>query len=343
MQIIEIIFPVFAIALVGYVTAVKGFFSESDIAGLSRFVFNIAIPVLLFNALAGLDLPPSIEWGFLLSYYLVVFLLYGLSVLISRFRFTHTARQQGVYGLSATYGNLGLVGIPLISVGLGEQALLPLFTIISIHSATLFFIGAIVAEREDGGEGSGGIGKRAAVTGWKSLQSLARNPIVIGLVLGLLTNRLALPLPKMIDDTLQVLGQTALPCALFVLGASLHYSAKTIGAAADGKTGQPASRNGGHPHHLRPILRGEMTEAAVLVIFKMFLHPLLVWLLAFHIFEVDPLWGAVAVMAAGMPIGINAFMFAQKYQACLHVVGQAILFSTLLAVITESVLLAIFL
>jgi predicted permease len=171
-----------------------------------------------------------------------------------------------------------------------------------------------------------------------------------------LANRLALPLPKMVNDTLQLLGQTALPCALFVLGASLHYSAKTIGAGAD--TGYmtltkkelpdtPTAPENNYLSALRvlrgKLFRGEMAEAAVLVVFKMFLHPFLVWLLAFHIFEVDPLWGAVAVMAAGMPIGINAFMFAQKYQECLQVVGRAILLSTLLAVLTESVLLAIFL
>jgi predicted permease len=47
-------------------------------------------------------------------------------------------------------------------------------------------------------------------------------------------------------------------------------------------------------------------------------------------------------MAAKMPVGINAYMFAQKYQECLRVVGTAVLISTLLAAGTQTVLLAIF-
>jgi predicted permease len=59
MQIFNTIFPVFAIAAVGYLTTRIGIFKENDIRGMSTFVFNLALPVLLFNALSNLDLPPE--------------------------------------------------------------------------------------------------------------------------------------------------------------------------------------------------------------------------------------------------------------------------------------------
>ena len=68
----------------------------------------------------------------------------------------------------------------------------------------------------------------------------------------------------------------------------------------------------------------------------MVLQPLLVWILVFRVFEVDPLWGTVAVMAAGMPVGINAYMFAQKYQTGIAVLSTAVLLSTLLAIFSQS-------
>lgn len=51
MTIIQVIFPIFAIALIGYITAYKNWLTPSDIDGVSRFVFTIAIPVLLFQSL----------------------------------------------------------------------------------------------------------------------------------------------------------------------------------------------------------------------------------------------------------------------------------------------------
>jgi predicted permease len=92
----------------------------------------------------------------------------------------------------------------------------------------------------------------------------------------------------------------------------------------------------------KPGSRGELLETMVMILLKIVIHPLLVWLLAAQLFHIDPLWAAVAVMAAGMPVGINAYMFAQKYQECLRVVGTAVLVSTLLAVGTQTVMLAIF-
>jgi hypothetical protein len=330
MQIFTTIFPVFAIAITGYITTRIGIFSENDIRGLSRFVFNLAIPVLLFNALYSLELPPEINWQFLLSYYVVVLLIFGFSVGLGRFRFTLTPRQQGVFAIGATYSNLGLVGLPIITIGLGEEALLPLLTIISIHAGILWFIGTVVTERDDGENAAHeSRNQRLLKTGWRSLKSLIRNPIIIGMILGLTFNQLPQLLPQVIINTLELFGQTSLPCALFVLGGSLAVFRP---AAANPVTPGPTPNHSG----------GELFETAVLVILKLVIHPLLVWLLASQLFHIDPLWAAVAVMAAGMPIGINAYMFAQKYQECLRVMGTAVLLSTLLAAATQTVLLAIF-
>ena len=49
MTIVQVIFPIFAIAVVGYVTAYRGMLDERDIKGISRFVFTIIIPILLFK------------------------------------------------------------------------------------------------------------------------------------------------------------------------------------------------------------------------------------------------------------------------------------------------------
>ncbi len=308
MAIIEIIFPVFAIALLGYILTYKGIFSIRDIEGISRFVFTVALPVMLFNSLAKIDLPDQLDWTFLLSYYFVIILIFFLGMWVSKRWFAFSSKEQSIFGMSSTYSNAIFIGLPLISAGLGDDALLPLFMLISIHSALLFFLVTLFAERD------GNRGRSPLSIARQTFTSLAKNPIIIGLFLGLLFNLFSIPIPTVIGTTIDIIGKTALPSALFVLGAS--FSAYK--------------------------LAGHFKEAWTIVALKLILQPLLVWLLAFVVFKVDPLWGAVAVMLAGMPVGINVYMFAQKYQVCLASVSSAIVISTTLSILTQSLLLAIF-
>ena len=308
MAIIEVIFPVFAIALLGYILTYKGIFSIRDIEGISRFVFTIALPVLLFNSLAKIDLPDQLDWVFLLSYYLIAILIFGLGMWLSKQWFAYSTKEQSVFGMGSAYSNAVLIALPLISAGLGDEALLPIYMLVSIHSAILFFLVTLFAER------NGSSGRSHLALARKTITSLATNPIIIGLALGLLFNLFSIPIPKAIGTTIDLISKTALPSALFVLGASLSAYK----------------------------LAGHFKEAWTIVALKLVLQPFLVWVLAFVIFKVDPLWGAVAVMMAAMPVGINVYMFAQKYQVCLASVSSAIVISTTLSVLTQSLLLAIF-
>jgi malonate transporter and related proteins len=309
MEIIKILFPVFAIVSLGFVIVRLNVVSAGDIHGVSRLVFNILIPILLFNSLSKVELPQEFKWRFFLAYYLVVLAIYGLAMWTSRRFFAYSHEEQGVFGMGSTYSNLVLVGLPIISAGFGEEALLPLFMIISIHSAVQFFIVTLVVEGDTSGSRS------APQIAMDTLRRLARNPIIIGLVLGLLVNLLRVPVPPMVDETLGLIGRATLPCALLVLGGSLNEYK----------------------------VAGHFAEAGTMIGLKMVLMPALVWILAFVVFRVDALWGAVAVMAAGMPVGVNAYMTAQKYQVGIATISTAFLISTLLAGVNQSLLLALFL
>lgn len=309
MQIVEILFPVFATVFAGFLIVRLNILSVRDINGISRLVFNILIPVLLFNSLSKIELPAQVEWQFFLAYYVVVLFIYALGMWTSKRFFTYTRPEQGVFGMGSAYSNLVLVGLPVITAGFGEEALLPLFMLVSIHSAVQFFIVTLVVEGDTGGNRS------VLQIGADTIGRLAKNPIIIGLALGLLVNLLRIPVPVILEETLNLVGRATLPCALIVLGGSLN-----------------AYKVAGH-----------FAEAWMMIMLKMIMMPLLVWLLAFVVFEIDPLWGAVAVMGAGMPVGINAYMTAQKYQVTIAATSTAFLISTLLAAFSQSFFLTLFL
>lgn len=306
MEIFEIIFPVLAVALVGYLSARLRFVSVQDVNSLSRFVFVILLPVFLFNSLAHVLLPERIEWSFFLAYYSVALLMYFLGMLIKRHQFNGSTKEQAIFGLGSSFGNLVLVGLPIISAVLGEQSLLPLFMLVSVHSAILFSLTTLQIQRSNhnGNSASHSILRQ-------TLADILHNPAILALAAGLAINLARIPIPQPVDDSLALISRATLPCALFVLGASL----------AEFK------------------IAGHLAEAGAIVGLKMVLHPLLVWVLVFHVFHINGLWGTVAVLAAGMPVGITTSIFANGYQAGSTSLSTAILLSTIFAVFSQPLLL----
>ncbi len=303
--IFNVIFPVFAIALAGYLLARLGVLRPPDVAGLATYVFNIAAPVLLFDSLAGLALPAEINWGYLLAYYAAAFAVFGLGMLISRARFGHSRPEQGIFGMAAAYSNTLLIGLPVVVAAFGDEALLPLLLIISPHATFLSLTVVVIAE-----SGAGDGGQR-----WEAAKATARkmllNPIILGVAAGLLFNRLGLTLPAVVAQTTELVGQSVLPCALIMLGASLTQ------------------------YRLSEYTQ----EAWVLVVLKLLAQPVLVALLLTFVFPVSAMWKAVAIITAGLPIGITVTTFAYKYQACIPSVAAATLLSTILALGTLTVML----
>ncbi|MCV2219408.1 MULTISPECIES: AEC family transporter [unclassified Thauera] len=303
--IFGIILPVFGTLGLGYVAARCGVFDEAANRGLSLFVFNFALPLMLFRAIAQAELPAAMPWGYLLSYYIGAFAVFGLAMLAGRLLFGRRLDEQAVLGLGAGFSNTGMLGIPLVMTAYGPSAALPLFVMIACHSLLMLPPTTALIEAARGGQQS------AAATLLKLGKSVLATPIIWGLSCGLAFALSGVPLPGPVDAVAGGLGAAATPCALFALGASLtRYS-----------------------------LGGNLREPLVLVALKTVMLPLLVWLLATQVFDVPPLWVATGVLLAALPAGITPYLFAQRYNVCQSSVASAVFLSTLLSVLTLTVLL----
>jgi malonate transporter len=84
-------------------------------------------------------------------------------------------------------------------------------------------------------------------------------------------------------------------------------------------------------------VRGASLEIGWLVGAKLVLHPLITWWLAFHVFELSPLFATVAVVQASLPSGVPVFVLAQQYGVFISRSSAAIAISTALSVLTVSV------
>ena len=89
-------------------------------------------------------------------------------------------------------------------------------------------------------------------------------------------------------------------------------------------------------------VKGETTEVAWLVFAKLLLHPLITWWLAYHVFELEGILPAIAVLQAALPSGVPVFVLAQQYNTFATRSSAVIVVSTAISVVTLSVLLFFF-
>jgi malonate transporter len=76
-----------------------------------------------------------------------------------------------------------------------------------------------------------------------------------------------------------------------------------------------------------------------MVALKLPLQPLAVWLLATLVFDVPPLWANVVILLAALPVGVNVYVFATRYDAGQAESAAAIVISSILSVVTLPLLL----
>ncbi|WP_442594608.1 AEC family transporter [Parapusillimonas sp. JC17] len=304
--ILNAVFPLFALILLGYLSARNRLLGPAAVETLNKFVVWMALPALLFQAMAKISWEQINQPGYLAATALGIAIVFAVSYFMDRRRRGRLA-DASIEGLAASYSNAGFMGIPLCLMLFGEASL-PAVIIATLLTACVLFAFAIVLIEIDL-QGSPHLLHTLA----KVSRSLSRNPLVVSPVLGLIVAALEWPLPYGLEQFTTLLGAAASPCALITIGLFLAQD-------------QPRARHGA-------VWR--------IVGLKLILHPLVTFVLAYWVFSMPPLWASTAVLLAALPVGTGPFMLAQLYQREPAVTSRAILISTVLSLATVSVLVAV--
>jgi predicted permease len=284
--------------------------AASSIKDLSKLAFLVLGPALLFRTMSNVrlqDMQPAI----LLAYYLAAACIFLAAFAIGGFN-----RRSAVVALTANFGNNVMIGIPLVGLAFGEAGLVHLLAVIATQSVVMLTVATVLLElavvreqRAAGGTAQRPVGQ--AVLG--ALRSAVIHPVPLPIIAGLLFNVAGLALPPVIDKPVQLLGQAFAPLALLMVGASLAQTR----------------------------VRGLWWPALQVAAAKNVLQPLLVlafaWLLG-----ITGLPLAVLVIAACMPTGANAFLFAQRYEVAQDLVTATMLVSALLSLVSLTLALSLF-
>nr|WP_306456347.1 AEC family transporter [Pseudomonas sp. LJDD11] len=204
--VIQAILPIFLLIVLGYGLGLRKVIAGENAKALSTLAFKLFMPMVLFTGMIKAPLHEGLDLSVLAGYFVPALLIFILINLLSH----RWSQRPTPFGLTASFSNNILIGIPLVGSLFGPPGLLLLFTVISIHSLLLFSFHSLYET----------VTGSAAFNARSLIASLA-NPIIIGLLAGMAVNLSGLHLPLWADQLSNWLAQAALPCSLLVLGANL--------------------------------------------------------------------------------------------------------------------------
>ena len=152
--IINVVFPGFAIILCGYLAGRKELLGDHGTEALNKFVYWVALPALLFRAMANVDMETLFNWGILSAYMGAQAATMILAMFFGTLLFRNTVPESAVNGMNAVYGNTGYMGIPLSIAAFGEAAAIPAIITAVINSSIIIGIATIqieVSQSKSGG------------------------------------------------------------------------------------------------------------------------------------------------------------------------------------------------
>lgn len=297
MGVANLVLPVFAIIVTGWLAGWSGYVSRSLADGLVHFAYNIAMPALLIVTIAQEPARNLLEWRFLLAFgggSVLCFALVFLAVRAGRGLASST-----IHGMAAAMTNTGFVALPILHSIYGQPAVLPA-AIATVFVAGVMFPAAVILLESDGRGRRGRSVRPAALA-----RQILLNPMVLSTLIGLAWAIAGLPIPAPVAAYLNIFAAALTPCALFAIGLGLSVAG------------------------LRSNLRMSIMLAAV----KLVLMPLIVYGLCVAS-GLDPLYTIAAVVCAAVPTAKTVYILAGEYKVEEPLVAATVSITTLLSVPT---------
>ncbi len=296
------VLPVFAIVGIGVLLARTGVMEVSAAQVINKYLFLVGLPALGFGFLARTDLG-SYDWPLLGAYFTLELFIYALAFVIFRYGLKRGAAESVVLAMGTFFANHLLYVLPIAIAEYGQEIGLEIITFVTID-AVIFYVGSIIwlefLTAREGGVNFAGIGL-----------NLLKNPQIIVTFLALGAAAIGLPMDNGLGTFTDFVGRSAAPLSLFALG--LIMSQQRIA----GRQAVPWALVG--------------TNLVVL--------PALGYLIYVFGFGMEVERVAPAILVAAGPVGLMPFVLALQYGQPTGEIARAVLYSTILSVITVAIAL----
>lgn len=305
-MVLNVILPICLLLLLGFVCVRFEFILQEHIKGLSQFVFKISLPAFLLQALASKRFDEIWNPSYFIAYGGGSLLVFVLAFWVYYKYFHCRLTESGVLSMGASMSNTGFIGTAILTMLIGQHAAIYLSLTLIIENLLIVALTLIIAE-------AGEHQHRTIPQLLKqTLNNVIKNPVILSILFGVICIILNIHLPAYVVQALEMLGKTASPIALFVIGGSL------VGMS----------------------LKAVNVQSVMLVGFKIVLMPLIIFVLLSILPNVSQEMRYAGTLLAALPMPIVFGILGQNYGLNDKAL-TALMLSTILGFVVLSGLIAL--
>ncbi len=302
MILLESLFPIFILLLLGWFLKRQGLTDTTFLQTSDRLIYYIFFPLMLFWKIGGASFDNGIDWSFCTASLFSLLVMFLLSMVVIRL-FRISDFQAGTFSQSCYRVN-SYIGLAIILSSLGEEGVryfgimlgfaIPLVNFFAV-SILVWFSGREVNYR-----------KRLSI----SSRVMVSNPLILGCLAGVLYSSSVGSFPLFIDNSLRLASMVTLPLALISIGGSLTFAG----------------------------VKGNFSISLLASIHKLIVLPVIGYLF-FYLFNVTGIALQVGMIFFTLPTSSTIYVLSSQMNSDAELASSIIVISTILSFLPLSIVL----
>ena len=212
---VDATFPIFLVMVIGYILKQIGMLKDNFVTVANRFNFKVTLPFMLFRDISGVDIRAVFDIRYVLFCALVstacFWIIWGGVKL-----FLKDQSMRGAFVQASFRSSAAVMGLAFIQNMYGSSAMGPLMIVSAVPLYNIFSVIVLTFE----GAHSGEVDPKQKVK--DACINIAKNPIILGILAGLVVGLLGIDFPVIVDKTVNSVAQMATPLALITIGAGFE-------------------------------------------------------------------------------------------------------------------------
>ncbi len=299
LNVLEIVLPVFLVIGLGYTIRRQGLVDDNFYQQVNKLVFNVCLPLLLFYKIAGADFSSNFNFRLVLASSAGVAFCFSVAYLYGKWR-NFPAAIHGSFCQGSFRGNLAYIGLAIVFNAYGDSGLTRAGILIGFLVPVLNFF-AIFALL---------LPQKQRTSYQEIAKQILINPLILASLFGLLWSFLHLPIPTILDRSLDIATGMTLPLALLSIGGSFSLEK----------------------------LKGDIWKAALSTTMKLLFLPLVTGILML-LLKVSGLDFAIGLLMAGAPTAVSTYIMACHMGGDGELAGTIVMMATALSAVSYTLIL----
>lgn len=212
---VDATFPIFLVMVIGYILKQIGMLNDNFVTVANRFNFKVTLPFMLFRDISGVDIWAVFDIRYVLFCALVstacFWIIWGGVKL-----FLKDQSMRGAFVQASFRSSAAVMGLAFIQNMYGSSAMGPLMIVSAVPLYNIFSVIVLTFE----GARSGEVDPKQKIKA--ACINIAKNPIILGILAGLIVGLLGIDFPVIVDKTVNSVAQMATPLALITIGAGFE-------------------------------------------------------------------------------------------------------------------------